>query len=54
MAYVSYHKFWESEFDNMVSERVELQDMKIKQLKLEVHDSYKRVEKLTTDFEPNN
>ena len=51
MAYVSYNKLWESEFDGMVSKRDKLQDLNINQLKLEVHDTYKKDEKLTTNFE---
>ena len=51
MAYISYNKLWESEFDGIVSKRDKLQDLKINQLKLEVHDSYKKDEKITTDFE---
>ena len=51
MAYISYNKLWESEFDGIVSKRDKLQDLNINQLKLEVHDSYKIDEKLTTDFE---
>ena len=42
----------ESEFDNNVSKRDKLQVLNINQLKLEVHDTYKRDEKLTTNFEP--
>ena len=52
MAYISYNKLWESEFDGIVSKRDNLQDAKIHQLKLEVHDTYKKDEKLTTKFEP--
>ena len=52
MAYISYNRLWESEFDGIVSKRDKLQDSNINQLKLEVHDSYKKDEKLTTDFEP--
>ena len=52
MAYISYNKLWESEFDGIVSKRDKLQDLNINQLKLEVHDSYKKDEKLTTNFEP--
>ena len=52
MAYISYNKLWESEFDGIVSKRDKLQDLNINQLKLEVHDTYKRDEKLTTNFEP--
>ena len=51
MAYISYNKLWESEFDGIVSKRDKLQDLNINQLKLEVHDTYKKDEKLTTDFE---
>ena len=52
MAYVSYNKLWESEFDGIVSKRDKLQDSNINQLKLEVHDTYKKDEKITTKFEP--
>ena len=51
MAYISYYKLWESEFDGIVSKTDKLQDLNINQLKLEVHDTYKK-EKLTTNFEP--
>ena len=54
MAYKSYNKLWESEFDGIVSKRDKLQDLKINQLKLEVHDTYKKDEKLTTKFKPTN
>ena len=54
MAYISYNKLWESEFDTIVSKRDKLQDLFINQLKLEVHEIYKKDEKLTTNFEPNN
>ena len=52
MAYISYNKLWESEFDNIVSKRDKLQDLNINNLKLEIHDTYKKDEKLTTNFEP--
>ena len=52
MAYISYNKLWESEFDGIVSKRDKLQDANISQLKLEVYDTYKKDEKLTTNFEP--
>ena len=52
MAYISYNKLWESEFDGIFSKRDKLQDLNINQLKLEVHDTYKKDEKLTTNFEP--
>ena len=51
MAYISYNKLWESEFDNLVSKRDKLLDLNINQLKLEVYDTYKKDEKITTDFE---
>ena len=34
MAYISYNKDWESEFDGIVSKRDKLQALKINQLKL--------------------
>ena len=52
MAYISYNKLWESEFDGLVSKRDKLQDSNINQLKLEFHDTYKKDEKITTNFEP--
>ena len=45
MAYISYNNLWESEFDGIVSKRDKLQDLNINQLKLEVHDTYKKDEK---------
>ena len=54
MAYISYNKLWESEFDGIVSKRDQLQNLNINQLKLEVHDTYKKDEKLTTKFETVN
>ena len=54
MAYISYNRLWESEFDGIVSKRDKLQDSNINQLKLEVHDTYKKDAKITTNFEPVN
>ena len=54
MAYISYNKLSESEFDGIVSKRDKLQDLNINQLKLEVHDTYKKDGKITTNFEPVN
>ena len=54
MAYNSYKKIWESGFDGIISKRDKLQDLKINQLKLEVHDIYKKYEKITTNFEPTD
>ena len=52
MAYISYNKLWESELDGIVSKRDKLQDSNISQLKLEIHDTYKKDEKISTNFEP--
>ena len=52
MAYISYNKLWESEFDNIVSNWDKFQDMNINQLKLEVHGTFKNDEKTTTNFQP--
>ena len=51
MAYISFIKLWESEFNGIVSKRDRLQDSNINQLKLEVHDTYKKDEKIITNFE---
>ena len=52
MAYISYNKLWESDFDGFVSKRDKLQDSNNNQLKLEVHDTYKKDEKISKNFEP--
>ena len=52
MAYISYNKLWESEFDRIVSKRDKLQYLNISNLKLKLLDTYKKEEKLTTIFEP--
>ena len=54
MAYISYNKLWESKFDGIVSRRDKLQDLNINQIKLEVHDTFKKDEKITTKFELND
>ena len=54
MAYISYNKIWESEFDGIVSKREKLQDSNINQLKLEIYDTYKKDEKITTNFKPTD
>ena len=51
MAYFSYNKLWESEFDGIVSKRDKLQDLNINQLKLEVNDTHKKDEKIIINFE---
>ena len=42
MAYISWNKLWESEFDGIVSKRDNLQDINFNQSKLEVQDTYKK------------
>ena len=54
MAYIINNKLWESESDGIVSKRDKLQDSNISQLKLELYDTYKKDEKITTNFEPVN
>ena len=51
MAYKSNNKLCESEFDGIFSERDKLQDANFNQLKLQIHDTYKKIEKITTNFE---
>ena len=52
MAYVSYNRFWESNLDGIVSKRDNLQGLFFNHIKLEVHDTYKKDEKISTKFEP--
>ena len=54
MADISYNKIRESEFDDIVSKRDNFQDLNINQLNLEVHDTYKKDQKITTNFEPTD
>ena len=54
MSYISYNNLWESEIDGIVSKRDKLQDLIISQLKLEVPDTYKEDEKITTNFQPTD
>ena len=42
------------EFDNIVSKRNKVQDLIINQSKLQVHYSYEKVEKMSTNFEAFN
>ena len=50
MAYISHNNLWESDFDNIVSTTDKMQDVNRNQLKHEVHDTYKKDEKITTNF----
>ena len=54
MAYIFYFTVWESEFDNIVFKKDKVQDMNISQIKLEVQDTFRRGEKITTKFEPSD
>ena len=54
MVFTSYNKLWESEFDNIVSKRDKMQDLIINQLNFQLHDAFKKNEKITTNFEPVN
>ena len=47
-------KTWDSELHNNVSKKGEVQDININQLKLKVQDTYKKDEKITTNFEAFN
>ena len=51
MAYISYNKLWESEFDKMVFKKDRVRDINNNQLKLGVQDTYKKDGKITTNFE---
>ena len=54
MTDVSYIKLWETESDDIVFEKDEVQDMNINHLNLEVYDIYKEDKKLTNVFEAVN
>ena len=54
MAYIIYKNLWESKFDKLVSKKDKVQDMSINQLKVEVHETYQKDEKLTTTFKPKD
>ena len=53
MACKSYNKSWETEFLVDVCTKDRVQDNNFNQLKLKVNDSYKKDERLTTNFEPS-
>ena len=52
MVYISYNKLWESELDGIVSNRDKLHGLNINQLKLEVHHTYRKDEKIATNLKP--
>ena len=39
MAYMSYNKAWDSEFDKIISKKEKVQDLNISQTKLQKHES---------------
>ena len=39
MAYISYNKLWEIEFENIVSKKDKVKDLIINELKPQVHDT---------------
>ena len=51
MAYISHNTLCESENDGIASKRDKLQVLDINHLKLEVHDTSKKGQKITTNFE---
>ena len=52
MADISYNKLCESQFDNILFKKDKLQDMTVNQLKLEVHDTYKKDENIIMNLKP--
>ena len=54
MAYISYEELWQSDFDNIVFKKERVQDSNINQLKLQLHDSFKKDENKTTIFKAAN
>ena len=54
MVYISYDKWWRSEFYNNVSAKDRMQDINLNQLKLKVNVTFEKDEKLTTIFEAFN
>ena len=51
MVYISYNKLWESQSDVIVTKRDKLRDLETNQFNLEVHDTYRKYEKISTNFE---
>ena len=51
MAYIIYNETWESEFDNIVFKRNRVQNTNLNQLKLKLNDTFRKVEKLSRNFE---
>ena len=54
MAFITYNKLWEIEFDNIVSTKDKIQDINLNQLILSVHDTYKKDDNIITFYEHSN
>ena len=54
MADISYNKYGKASLITSFLKIDKLQDLNINQLKLEVHDTYKKDEKMITNFEPTD
>ena len=54
MAYIRYDKLCRSEFYNNVSAKDKVKEVNFNHLKLKVNDTYKKVNKITTNSEPSN
>ena len=48
---ITYNKLWRNEFYNNVSAKDKMQEKNLNQLKLKINDTYKKDEKLTTNFQ---
>ena len=46
MAQKSCNNVWESEIDNILFKKAKLQDVNVNQIKLEVHESFKKIGKI--------
>ena len=54
MAYISSKKFWESEFDNIVSWKDTVKHFNLNQLRPKVNETCKEDEKITTNSKPTD
>ena len=50
MATISYKKLWVSEFNKIVSKKDKVKDRDFSQVKLEVHDTYEKDGKVSTNL----
>ena len=54
MAYISYNKLREREVDIFVSKKVKMRDINLDHFKLQVHDTFRNDEKITTNSETSD